>query len=99
MKADNSDALFFGSDIGQRIFQRPFSWKALGVDIRGRAHTLKVNYRTSHQPRRAADQLLPDIIRDVGNEENWRDVISIFNGLEPEVRTFNDAHREPEGAC
>ena len=97
MKADNPDALFFSGDIGQRIFQQPFSWKALGVDIRGRSHTLKVNYRTSHQIRRAADRLLPDIIRDVdGNEENRRDVISVFNGLEPEVKIFDDAHQETE---
>ncbi|MCY3751447.1 MAG: UvrD-helicase domain-containing protein [Gammaproteobacteria bacterium] len=97
MKADKPDALFFSGDIGQRIFQRPFSWKALGVDIRGRSHTLKVNYRTSHQIRRAADRLLPDVIRDVdGNEENRRDVISVFNGLEPEVKTFDDAHQETE---
>ena len=97
MKADNPGALFFSGDIGQRIFQQPFSWKALEVDIRGRSHTLKVNYRTSHQIRRAADRLLPDKIRDVdGNEENRRDVISVFNGLEPEVRTFNDAPRETE---
>ena len=100
MKADNPDALFFSGDIGQRIFQQPFSWKALGVHIRGRSHTLKVNYRTSHQIRRAADRLLPDIIRDVdGNEENRRDVISVFNGLEPEVKTFADAHQETEGVA
>ena len=97
MKADNPDALFFSGDIGQRIFQRPFSWKAQGVDIRGRSHTLKVNYRTSHQIRRAADRLLPDIIRDVdGNEEDRRDVISVFNGLEPKVSTFADVHQETE---
>lgn len=100
MKADNPGALFFSGDIGQRIFQQPFSWKALGVDIRGRSHTLKVNYRTSHQIRRAADRLLPDIIRDVdGNEENRRDVISVFNGLDPEVKTFVDARQETEGAA
>jgi len=40
-------ALFFAGDLGQRIFQTPFSWKGLGVDVRGRSRTLKVNYRTS----------------------------------------------------
>jgi superfamily I DNA/RNA helicase len=30
------NALFFAGDLGQCIFQQPFSWKALGVDIRGR---------------------------------------------------------------
>ncbi len=43
------DALFFAGDLGQRIFQQPFSWKELGVDVRGRSSTLTVNYRTSHQ--------------------------------------------------
>ena len=52
------DALFFAGDLGQRIFQQPFSWKALGVDIRGRSTTLKINYRTSHQIRTQADRLL-----------------------------------------
>ena len=32
--------LFFAGDIGQRIFQQPFSWKSLGVDLRGRSTTL-----------------------------------------------------------
>ena len=37
--AGRPDALFFAGDLGQRIFQTPFSWRALGVDIRGRSHT------------------------------------------------------------
>ncbi len=45
--ASGDDALFFAGDLGQRIFQQPFSWLALGVDIRGRSQVLKVNYRTS----------------------------------------------------
>ena len=45
------NSLFFAGDLGQRIFQTPFSWKALGVDVRGRSQTLKLNYRTSHQIR------------------------------------------------
>ena len=51
--ADRPNSLFFAGDLGQRIFQQPFSWKALGVDIRGRSRTLRVNYRTSHQIRHA----------------------------------------------
>ena len=44
-----SDALFLAGDIGQRIFHLPFSLARLGLEIRGRSHCLKVNYRTSHQ--------------------------------------------------
>src|SRR5262249_34897962 len=53
-----SNALFFAGDLGQRIFQQPFSWKSMGVDLRGRSRTLRVNYRTSHQIRTQADRLL-----------------------------------------
>ena len=36
---DRPNALFFAGDLGQRIFQQPFSWKSVGVDIRGRSRT------------------------------------------------------------
>lgn len=89
------DALFFAGDLGQRIFQEPFSWKALGVDVRGRSSTLKVNYRTSHQIRSTVDGLLPPIVRDVdGNEEDRRGTVSVFNGPEPEMQTFSDVEEE-----
>ncbi len=90
-----SNALFFAGDLGQRIFQQPFSWKALGVDVRGRARTLRVNYRTSHQIRAQADRLLEGEIADVdGNTETRRDAISVFNGVPPSIRTFGDAEAE-----
>ena len=93
----NSDALFFAGDLGQRIFQEPFSWKALGIDIRGRSHTLKVNYRTSHQIRQTVDGLLPPVVRDVdGNEEDRRGTVSVFNGPDPEVRVFDNCSQEIE---
>ncbi|MDE2272396.1 MAG: UvrD-helicase domain-containing protein [Xanthomonadaceae bacterium] len=89
------NALFFAGDLGQRIFQQPFSWKSQGVDIRGRARTLHVNYRTSHQIRMQADRLLDPVVADVdGNEEERKGTVSVFNGPEPEIRTFNDAARE-----
>lgn len=90
-----SDALFFSGDLGQRIFQQPFSWKILGVDIRGRSTTLKVNYRTSHQIRRAADRLLPGKVRDVdGNEDIRLGTISVFDGPEPLVLIEKDEDAE-----
>lgn len=83
---DRPDALFFAGDIGQRIFQQPFSWKGLGIDVRGRSFTLKVNYRTSHQIRRMADGLLPANVRDVDGEEDQRKgTVSVFDGVEPIV--------------
>jgi superfamily I DNA/RNA helicase len=84
-----ADGLFLAGDVGQRIFQHPFSWASLGVDVRGRSHTLKVCYRTSQQIRRAADRLLPTILRDTdGLEDERRGIISVFDGPAPKVKTF-----------
>ena len=97
---DDPDALFFAGDTGQRIFQEPFSWKGLGIDIRGRSFTLKVNYRTSHQIREAVDRLLPEIVRDVdGNEEDRRGTVSVFNGPDPETQLYETAETEIVGVC
>jgi mRNA-degrading endonuclease RelE of RelBE toxin-antitoxin system len=81
------NALFFAGDLGQRIFQLPFSWKSLGVDVRGRSRTLHVNYRTSHQIRMQADRLLGPELADVdGNNEDRKGTVSVFNGPAPVVR-------------
>ena len=84
--ATKPNGLFFAGDVGQRIFQQPFSWKALGVDVRGRSTTLKVNYRTSHQIRTHADRLLDAEVTDVdGNVEDRRGTVSLFDGPQPEI--------------
>ena len=91
------NSLFFAGDLGQRIFQTPFSWRALGVDVRGRSHTLRINYRTSHQIRRQADRLLPPELADVdGNAEQRGATVSVLNGPAPEVRTFDSPADETE---
>jgi hypothetical protein len=79
-----ANSLFFAGDLGQRIFQQPFSWKSVGVDIRGRSRILRINYRTSHQIRSQADLLLDPVIADVdGNVEERAGTFSVFNGSEP----------------
>jgi plasmid maintenance system killer protein len=94
----NADSLFFAGDLGQRIFVPPFSWKALGVDVRGRSTTLKVNYRTSHQIRQTADRLLARTVRDAdGLEDDRMGTVSTFNGPTPEVEVFASAADEEAG--
>jgi superfamily I DNA/RNA helicase len=91
------DGLFFAGDFGQRIFQQPFSWLSLGVDVRGRSHTLRINYRTSHQIRAQADRLLPSSIADVdGNTEDRRGTVSVFNGPAPTIEILADPDEETE---
>lgn len=90
---ERPNGLFFAGDLGQRIFQPPFSWLALGVDIRGRSRTLQLNYRTSHQIRMQADCLLDPVLADVdGNTEERRGTVSAFNGPAPVVVS----HQSPE---
>lgn len=89
------NALFFAGDLGQRIFQQPFSWKSLGVDIRGRSRTLRVNYRTSHQIRTQADRLLGPAVTDVdGNVEERGDTVSVFNGPLPAIQMAGSEDEE-----
>ena len=89
------NALFFAGDLGQRIFQQPFSWKSLGVDVRGRSRTLRVNYRTSHQIRTQADRLLGPTVSDVdGNIEDRSDTVSVFNGPAPTICSLKSESEE-----
>jgi hypothetical protein len=98
--AGRPNGLFFTGDLGQRIFQQPFSWRALGVDVRGRSYTLRINYRTSHQIRIQADRLLPPAVSDVdGLTEDRRGTVSVFNGPTPEVEKFDDAEQETEAVA
>lgn len=97
LAASKPEALFFAGDLGQRIFQTPFSWKAVGVDIRGRSRTLTVNYRTSHQIRQHADHLLGPEVADVdGVSEIRKGTISVFNGPAPEFNEYADERVEAE---
>jgi len=91
------NSLFFAGDLGQRIFQQPFSWKGLGVDVRGRSSTLRINYRTSHQIRMQADRLLGPELSDVdGNTEERRGTISMFNGPAPKITVLASPEEEIE---
>lgn len=100
LTASGKNSLFFAGDLGQRIFQLPFSWKAVGVDVRGRSTTLKINYRTSHQIRGQADRLLGLEVSDVdGNKEERKGTISLFNGPAPLVMVAADQDAETKAVA
>lgn len=95
LTGQRTNGLFFAGDLGQRIFQPPFSWKSLGVDVRGRSNILRINYRTSHQIRMQADRLLALELSDVdGNKEDRSGTISVFNGPDPRVKTVKGFEEE-----
>src|SRR5207247_1967864 len=92
------NSLFFAGDLGQRIFQQPFSWIELGVDIRGRSQNLTVNYRTSHQIRTQSDRLLSAEMSDLdGNLQDRSGTVSVFNGPAPVVKLFKNEEEEING--
>lgn len=100
MAEGGADNLFFAGDLGQRIFQTPFSWASLGVQIRGRSSILRINYRTSHQIRMQADLLLDKKVSDVdGNEEDRVGTVSVFNSIKPIVEVYDDEPSEAEGVA
>jgi superfamily I DNA/RNA helicase len=100
LSGNRPNSLFFAGDLGQRIFQQPFSWLSLGVDVRGRSKTLRINYRTSHQIRMQADRLLGPEIADVdGLTETRRGTISVFNGPIPTIETFDSEASEIEAVA
>jgi hypothetical protein len=95
MADQRPNSLFFAGDLGQRIFQPPFSWKSVGVDVRGRSRSLNINYRTSHQIRMQADRLLDPEVADVdGNVETRKGTISVFNGPTPLLNGFTSEAAE-----
>jgi superfamily I DNA/RNA helicase len=94
-----ADAFFFTGDLGQPIVQQPFFWNALGVDVRGHAFTVKMNYCTSYQIRSHADRLLEAELSDVDRvAEKRRGTISTFNGYSPEISVCESAEAEAAAA-
>ena len=97
LRGQRSNGLFFTGDLGQRIFQTPFSWKSMGVEVRGRSQILKLNYRTSHQIRVKVDRLLGPEVADVdGNVEDRRGTISAFNGPDPTICLLETQQEETD---
>ena len=93
MAPGGQDDLFIVGDAHQRIYSRhPVVLGHLGIEIRGRARKLRLNYRTTEETRRwAAGFLEARSIDDLdgGTDDNSR-IRSAANGPEPRVEHFSD---------
>lgn len=96
LTAGGPDHLLLAMDEGQRIFQRAFSMRALGLNFQGRSTCLKLNYRTSRQIRELADRVLPGTIRDADETVEQRLTLSRFQGPAPTVLGLPDTEQEFE---
>ncbi|PZO47502.1 MAG: DNA helicase UvrD [Phormidesmis priestleyi] len=82
-------------DGNQRIYQGRFSFKSLGINIQGRSNILKVNYRTTEQIRRFADNLIAISSDDLnGGQESRKGTISLLQGPHPILQGFSGPEEE-----
>lgn len=92
---DKDNNLFITGDGHQRIYGKPIVLAHFGINIRGRARRLKINYRTTEQVLRWATGLLKgaDIDDLDGGTDNTVGYRSLYSGPEPEIHSF-DSDRE-----
>lgn len=94
LSAKNPGDFMLLGDAGQRIYPGGFSLKKLGIDVRGRSHILRINYRTTEQIRRFADGLLATTSNDFDDGAEDRRSQSLLNGPRPTIREFpNEAEQ------
>lgn len=88
--------MFLVGDAHQRIYGQPVVLSRCGVNVRGRAVTLKINYRTTDEIRRWAVRLLAGLpIDDLdGGLDEGRGYKSLLHGEPPILQPF--ATREAE---
>lgn len=79
--------LFILSDAHQRIYDNRVSLSKLGIEIRGRAHNLRINYRTTHEILKWSLGLLGDETFDDldGGVDTLAGYRSSFHGPEPNL--------------
>lgn len=95
---DPADLMLVG-DAGQRIYGAGFSLGAQGIEVRGRSHILKINYRTTEQIRRHADRVLGDPTDDMdGETETRRNTRSLIQGPAPALRAHRSSKAEVDAA-
>jgi superfamily I DNA/RNA helicase/mRNA-degrading endonuclease RelE of RelBE toxin-antitoxin system len=92
---DEPGNLMLVGDAGQRIYAGGFSLSGLGIEVRGRSHILKINYRTTEQIRRFADRLLEANNDDMdGGTEDRSGTHSLLRGPEPRLVGFATTEEE-----
>lgn len=90
--------LFLVGDAHQRIYERKVVLSQVGINVRGRSRTLRINYRTTDEIRRWAVGVLSgkavdDLDGGLADERGYR---SLFHGARPVVRIFPSSREEQE---
>ena len=92
---DNLGQMMVVGDAGQRIYPGGFSLSALGIEVRGRSHILRINYRTTEQIRQVADQVLGQESDDLdGGTESRKGTHSLLRGPVPRLQGYDTREQE-----
>ena len=96
---DHPEYMMVVGDAGQRIYPGGFSLSSLGIEVRGRSHILRINYRTTEQIRQAADRILGLKADDLdGGTESRKGTHSLLRGPHPTLQGFNTREQEDAAA-
>jgi len=93
---EGSNDLFLVGDAHQRIYGRPVVLGQCGINIRGRSHKLRINYRTTEEIRRWSLQVLErQTVDDLdGNPDSTKDFLSLLSGEAPIIEAFQSLSAE-----
>jgi hypothetical protein len=88
--------LFIVGDAHQRIYRHKVVLSRVGIEVRGRSRSLKVNYRTTDEIRRwACAQLEGCEIDDLdGNNDSLKGYLSLTHGDHPDVIESNSQQED-----
>jgi len=98
LAAEGPNDLFLVGDAHQRIYGRPVVLAQCGINVRGRASKLRLNYRTTEEIRGWSvglldGQAVDDLDAGLDTAQDYR---SLLHGLAPDVRPFDTAEGELE---
>lgn len=93
---EQPDDLFIVGDGHQRIYQRRAALSKCGINVRGRARKLRINYRTTEEIRRFATAVLEGVEIDDMDDgvDSTRDYRSLMHGELPDVCHFSSIEDE-----
>lgn len=93
------DGIFIVGDAHQRIYARKASMASCGINVRGRSHRLKLNYRTTHEIRAWAVSVLEGVNVDDLDEgtDTLQGYVSLVRGPAPELAPCRSESEELEG--
>ncbi len=93
---NGSNDIFIVGDPHQRIYGRKVVLSRCGIDIRGRSHKLRINYRTTDETRKWATAILTGVSVDDldGGQDDLKGYRSLLHGSEPSIHGFRSFDEE-----